>query len=353
MDFKDYLEVNAQRVNQELDEILSEFLNETDRISIKLLPFARAFLNSCKEGKRIRGVLVKLGYEIANESTDYRLQSTAEVGSRKTVDILRIAAALEILHSAILIHDDVIDQSPTRRGQPSLYKALRPKDGRVGGDHYGISQAISLGDIGLYLPIQIIADSNFSDEFKNKALSYLSKTIVTTGWGEVLDVDMARQAGKAKEEDIILLYKLKTAKYTISAPLILGAILAGADEKLISKLGEFGEAAGIAFQIQDDILDITSDIEEGKNTLLVTQAFKKADPKGLRVLEQYYGKGYSEDQGQEVRKVFLETGSLDYSSKIALQYASKAKKVIPKIAKDIQMIKLLEEMIGYLVQRTK
>lgn len=331
MDFKDYLEVNAQRVNQELDEILSQFFNETKRISLKLLPFAQAFLNSCQGGKRIRGTLTVLGYEIA--------------GGRGG-EIVKVGAVFEILHSSLLIHDDIVDQSPTRRGQPSLYKAL-------GGGHLGISQAISLGDIGLYLPIQIIADSNFSDEFKNKALSYLSKTIVETGWGEVLDMDMARQAGKAKEENIILLYKLKTAKYTISAPLILGAILAGADEKLISKLGEFGEAAGIAFQIQDDILDITSDIEEGKNTLLVTQAFKKADAKGLRVLEQYYGKGYSEDQGQEVRKVFLETGSLNYSSKIALQYASTAKKVIPKITKDIQMIKLLEEMIGYLVKRSK
>lgn len=339
MDFKKYLEEIALLINNQLDQIFADFLNEVKKEKPTLIPFALGLINSCKGGKRIRGMLTKLGYQLT--------------GGFPNEDIFKVAAALEILHSAILIHDDVIDQSPTRRGQPSLYKALRPKDGRVGGDHYGISQAISLGDIGLYLPIQIIADSNFSDEFKNKALSYLSKTIVATGWGEVLDMDMARQAGKAKEENIILLYKLKTAKYTISAPLILGAILAGADEKLISKLGEFGEAAGIAFQIQDDILDITSDIEEGKNTLLVTQAFKKADPKGLRVLEQYYGKGYSEDQGQEVRKVFLETGSLDYSSKIALQYASTAKKVIPKITKDIQMIKLLEEMIGYLVKRSK
>lgn len=294
MDFKDYLESSARQINDELDQILSEFLNQIKKEKPKLIPFALGLINSCRGGKRIRGTLVKLGYEIVGGGLHLRGEKNAlHLGG----EITKVGAALEILHSAILIHDDIIDQSPTRRGLPSLYKAL-------GGGHYGISQAIGLGDIGLYLPIQIIADSNFPDEFKNKALSYLSKTIVNTGWGEVLDVDLVNQKGKIPEEDIILLYKLKTAQYTISGPLILGAILAGAEEQLVRALEEFGENAGIAFQIQDDILDGEA------------QSMKDAKAK-------------------------------------ALEYALAAKKVIAKITEDVRMRKLLEEMCDYLVERSK
>ena len=156
MVFEKYLEENATLINEELDLILSEFLNETKKTNIKLLPFALGLLNSTRGGKRIRGVLLKLGFEIASGSPNLRN------------DVLRVASALEILHTAFLIHDDIMDKSEERRGQPSLYQALRPKDGRVGGDHLGISQPISVGDIGLYLPIKIITESNFLGEYKKK-----------------------------------------------------------------------------------------------------------------------------------------------------------------------------------------
>ena len=125
MDFKNYLEVTAKNIDDELDEVLSNFLNEVKETNIKLLPFALGLLNSCRGGKRIRGVLVKLGYEIA---------SPASGGTRN--DILRIGAAYEILHAGFLIHDDIMDESTKRRGQPSLYQSL-------GGDHQSISQTIN------------------------------------------------------------------------------------------------------------------------------------------------------------------------------------------------------------------
>lgn len=290
MDFEEYLKQAAQAIDQEVEKILVEFLNETKKTNIKLIPFVLGLINSCKGGKRIRGVLVKLGYELASMTTDYGLPSTAEVGSQKTVDILKISAAFEILHAALLIHDDIMDQSPTRRGQPSLYKAL-------GGDHYGISQAINIGDIALYLPIKIITESAFLGEYKLKALSLLSQTIINTGWGQILDIE-------GSKDDIEFIRINKTAKYTISAPLQLGAILAGAEDKLIKQLGGFGDNLGIAFQIKDDILD-------------------------------------------------GEIGSVDQELVKALEYAKEAKKVIPEISSDISMRKLLEQMCEFMVNRDK
>lgn len=282
MDFKAYLKDNAQWVERILDEILLEFVKETKKANIKLSPFAKSFLNSCRGGKRIRGILVNLGYEIA-------------LPTKFNYDIYKIGAAFEILHTALLIHDDIIDQSPKRRGQPSLYMAL-------GGNHYGISQAISLGDIGLYLPIKIITKTSFSAEPKIKALNYFSQILINTGWGQIMDMEKSPVDLSSKDKDIEFVNLYKTAKYTIAGPLQLGAILAGAEKRLVKKLGEFGENLGIAFQIQDDILD---------------KEIKDED----------------KARAQE------------------LEYASKAKKMIPGITKNNKFAKMLEGMSDYLIER--
>ncbi|MBI2020587.1 polyprenyl synthetase family protein [Candidatus Daviesbacteria bacterium] len=307
MDFKSYLELNAKKINLELDLILQDFLNEVKKTNIKLVPFALGLINSCKGGKRIRGVLVKLGYELTGNGLHLRGEAKMSSGPHLGGDILKIAAAFEILHTAFLIHDDIMDQSPIRRGQPSLYKAL-------GGGHYGISQAITVGDIGLALPVKIIAQSNFLGEYKIKALEYFSQMIINTGWGQIMDVELVRGKGKGEsldfardkrgkgEMEFVQLYK--TAKYTIAGPMQIGAILAGAEDEKLGVLGMFGENLGIAFQIQDDILD------------------------------------------GEIKEV-------DQAKLKALEYTSKAKKIISQITDELQTRKLLEEMCQYLVQRDK
>ena len=283
MDFKNFLEVTAKSIDDELDEVLSKFLNDTKKINIKLLPFALGLLNSCRGGKRIRGVLVKLGHEIASSNTPRN-------------DILKVSAAYEILHAGFLIHDDIMDKSTVRRGQPSLYQSL-------GGDHQGISQAISVGDIALYLPIKLISGTNFLGDYKLKALNQLSEIVMNTGWGQILDMEPnSAEASRDKE----FIYLFKTAKYTIAGPLQIGAILGGMDPTSPEFRGikEFGENLGIAYQLQDDILD-------------------------------------------------KEVESLDEARQEALKYSSLAKGMIEQITDDSGTRKLLEEMCTYLVERSK
>ena len=262
MDFKEYLDKTAKELDREVEKILNQWLKEVEGIDRKLVPLASAFIQSCQGGKRIRGVLVKLGYELTG---------------KKSKEILKIGAAYEIFHSAILAHDDIIDQSEIRRGNPSLYKKL------------GISKAITLGDLGFFLAIRVISESNFPAEYKNQATRLFAKTIVDTAVGQLLDIEKG---------DPIITAKLKTAHYTISGPLQLGAILAGAENKLIRVLGEFGENLGIAFQIKDDILDGESKSPE------------------------------------EARK-----------------YINSARKIIPLLTKDSKLSNLLEQMGGYLIDR--
>lgn len=279
MDFKKYLAVGAHQIDQELDSILSDFLNNIKKTNVKLLPFAQGLLNSNKGGKRIRGVLCILGFELAS--------------SKRNKEIIKISSALEILHSALLIHDDIMDQSLIRRDKPSLYQAL-------GGNHYGISQAISIGDIGFYLPLKIISESGFKADLKIKALSFLSDVVINTGWGQIMDMEN----GPKEKKDLEFIRIYKTAKYTIAGPMQFGAILAGARDNLITLLGQFGEKLGIAFQIQDDILD-------------------------------------------------GEISQLDSEYNQALKYISEAKKMIPKITDKSETREILEQMTNYLIQRTK
>lgn len=284
MNFEQYLRLSAKQINKELNAVFKDFLESTKKTNCKLAPFARKFIEANMGGKRIRGVLCKLGYELA--SVKRKVQSV----KFKTKEIIKIASALEILHTALLIHDDIMDKSLIRRNKHSLYKTL-------GGGHQAISQAISIGDIGFYLPVKLITDTSFADKLKLKVLSFLSEVIINTGWGQILDVE-----GDKEDLEFIRIYK--TAKYTIAGPMQIGAMLAGASDKLINDLGELGENLGIAFQIQDDILD-------------------------------------------------GEAAKLDLQHSLALKYVSGAKKIIPIITSDSKMRKLLEEMGNYLVERNK
>ena len=310
MDFKKYLEIATKEIEENIQKYLADWEKEVKKSNPKLTPFVQSLINSTKGGKRIRGSLVKLGYELTQSvipdligdpyNIDSRFRSPrGEAGGNDKGgnDIFKIGAAFEILHAALLIHDDIMDQSPTRRGQPSVYKAL-------GGNHYGISQAINIGDLGLYLPIKIIADSYFPAKYKLKALSYFSQMVINTGLGQILDVERLQGGNHLTEGDIEFININKTAKYTIAGPLQIGAILAGGEQELVEILGEFGENLGIAFQIQDDILD-------------------------------------------------REVQSVDQSKTKALEYMLEAKKVIPDISKHNKMSILLNQLAEYLIERNK
>ncbi len=268
MDFEKFLKLEAKRIEEVEQEHLKIWYAWLSKKVPSLNSHARAFIAACKGGKKIRGALINLGYKIAG-------------GNLKA--ILDIAASYEIFHTSILAHDDVIDKSPTRRGKPSLYKRV------------GVDQAITLADAGFFLATKIISEANFPDKEKNEVLALFSKTMLDTAIGQMLDI---------AKGDALTIMKLKTAQYTISAPLQLGALLAGADEKSIRKLGVFGESLGIAFQIRDDILD--GEVE---------------------VLEE--------------------------SEKAALKYKDQAKKIIPSLTKDPKMNTLLNQLAEYLVERKK
>lgn len=355
MDFQDYLLVSAHETEKVISQTLKRWRKEVSLLSPKLLPLVDLFLEACQGGKRLRATLVRLGYEITRPSASARQASPSDRNDWKR--ILKPAAALELFQTGILAQDDIVDLSPLRRGRPTVYHAL-------GADHYSFSQTMILGDIGMFLAAKLILDSNFLDISKNQAVSLFCQMVIDTGLGEMLDVELPHLKQKSAK-DIETIFRLKTAHYTFIDPLSIGAILGGTKPDLLRWFRLFGENLGLAYQIQDDILgvfgdektlgkSVTSDIEEGKNTLLITYALEHADSKQKKVLDKYYGTGKIGEVGLErVRKVFKDSGSLQYSQAQALKYVNQAKKVITQITKDPKYITLLEGLSDFLINRQR
>ncbi len=304
MELQHRLKRNAQSLEQETDLILKKWRDEINYISPSLLPLVDQFIKSNKGGKKLRGFLVRLGYElqISNVKSPVKDEARQRRQMSNGQDILKIAAAYEIFHTSILAHDDIIDQSIERRGSPSLYQAL-------GGNHYGISQAICLADAGFFLATRIISEADFPDKEKNMALALFSKTMVDTALGQMLDVNLGERGkgkGERNENTIQLINLLKTARYTIAGPLQLGAILAGLGptSPRLRGIKEFGENLGIAFQIRDDILD-------------------------------------------------GEVESVEQAQVEVLKYADQARSIIPKLTDNIRTRRLLSEIVDYMVERNK
>lgn len=344
MDFENYLKISAEEINQELGKLFQKWSEKVKAISPKLVELNNAFIQANEGGKRLRGALVKLGYELA--------------GGKNVKEILKPAVAFEIFQTAILAHDDIIDRADIRRGKPTIYQAL-------GGDHRAVAHTICLGDIGFFLAVQLIVDSNFKTKNKNKALSLFTKMFISTGLGEMLDTELPYLQAIRKEKDVLNIHRLKTACYTTIYPLCVGASLGGGNEELFGWIEKFGEPLGVAFQIQDDILGIFgdektlgkllgSDIEEGKNTLLIIQALKNASAEQNEILNKYYGKGkIGVGELEQIKKVFKDTGALEYSQKKAEALVKESKEIIPQLTINREQRTILSEMADFLVARDK
>ncbi len=334
--FNDFLDSTAPKIESELKKILAENPEEQETSLTNLF---KSFSDANFGGKFLRGVLVILGYTLSNGPDNK--------------DIYKAASALEILHTSLLAHDDIIDKSLIRRGKKSLYAAL-------GGDHDGVSQAICLGDFGFFLSVKLISGTDFKPEFKIKTISLLSEILSQTLQGEMLDIKLAKDKSY-KIESSLNIALLKTAKYSLSGPLTIGAILAGASDNLIKKLTEIGDKLGVAYQIQDDILGVfgefsqtgkssASDISEGKATLLISEALKKSNPKQKQILKNLYGKSQiNESEVEEVKNIFIQTGGLEFAEIKKVEYATQAQKMIEGLEKR----EFLTGLIDLLIKRKK
>ena len=346
MDFAQFLKKQAQVIDKRLEESLFKTSGEVAGVSPGLEKIFQKFSESSKGGKRIRGGLVLLGYQIS--------------GGKDLNKVLDAAVAYEIFQTAILAQDDVIDKSLFRRLKPSLYNSL-------GGDHKAISETICLSDLGFFICFKLLSALEVEDSSKIsgaalqvKAISLFSQSLAQTVLGQMLDIETPFFKKGFLEKDTLKIALLKTAAYTISGPLLLGATLAGADAKILKQLKVFGDNLGVAFQIQDDILGVFGDekltgkptgddIKECKATLLISYAQKKGSNEETGILEKYYGNPEVNKKGIEaIKEIFIKTGALDYAKDQAEVYFEKARQALKGLEQG-----LLYSLIDFLRKRSK
>lgn len=312
--FYDFYKENKVRLETIIDNYNKSLLEGKSSYLSKNLEL---FSNLNSDGKLIRGILVNLGYEMMkNESLDYSMP---------------LALAYEIFQTSVLIHDDIIDNDSHRRGKETIhysnYKDYSKYD-EIDAKKVSESVAICMGDYGFYEANQVIIKNYTKDLNLGNVLSYYNDVILKTIEGELYDVVTAFDGKnnliepKELEENIIHIYKLKTAYYTIVGPLCLGMILAGTTGEKISDITNFGEKVGIAYQIQDDILGIYSnnmgkvigsDIKEFKQTILYSYIYENSK-EYLDELLKYYGKNnITETDIEKVREIFNESGAYNYA----------------------------------------
>lgn len=301
-----------------------------------------AFLRQCDGGKRIRAYLTYLGYGLFK-------------GEENANKAFLPSLSYELFQTGILAHDDIIDNSDTRRFKPSMHIDL-------GGGHTGVSKSICAGDFGIVAALEIIAKSDFDEKTKLKAISHQNKVFISTIAGELRDIEFSGRMD-VKEDEILQMNYLKTAQYTVSGPLVLGAILAEASEDDCRKLHEFGNLVGIAFQIRDDILGLFGDEEkvgksvcadmcEGKQTVLTAHFMQNADDTQKKAFLSVYGKEASGTQQlEEVRTLITQCGSLSHAQTMCEDMVSKASRLLEETNFKAECKENLNGLLEYMTKR--
>lgn len=275
------------------------------------------------------------------------LFSCGAVGGEEERALLA-AAAVEIYHTWTLVHDDIIDNDPKRRGLPTIHEQFRGEALNQGYSEreavdYGRNMAILAGDLQHAWSIQLIQELTNSGVSNRVVLDLIAKlTGLTKGLleGEALDVLFSkRDIGDLTEADILKMLELKTGllyEFSAVAGASIGLDRTAADDSLIRAVGSFARKCGIAFQLQDDILGVVgdekrlgkpvgSDIREGKRTLIIMHAFQQAGNKDRGYLQKWLGNpSVSMVEVDQIKQILSEYNGVEYAKKLAEQIVDQA-----------------------------
>jgi len=283
-------------------------------------------------GKRIRPVLCLMGNEMFDD-----IQG----------DAFHVATAIELFHNFSLVHDDIMDKAPLRRGKPTVHSL------------YGEPTALLGGDVMLVVAYEHL---NMVDgKYIRKIIHLFNQTAKEVCEGQQMDMDFEKMDELSLEEYIRMI-SLKTS-VLLAASLRMGAILGGAGEGNQQHLYEFGRNLGIAFQVQDDYLDafgdpekfgkqVGGDIIANKKTFLMIHALETANPVQKNELLKLL-KESPEDKVQRVLQIFRDCGIEDWARQLKENYMQQAFRHLDEIAVLSARKEPLIQLAKYLVQRDK
>ncbi|MET8298757.1 polyprenyl synthetase family protein [Streptomyces sp. NPDC005180] len=301
-------------IGRQVDVVLAAFVDARARGAVahgfpaEIAETLRGFLFA--GGKRLRPQLCVIGWQTAGEGP-------------VPAPVVQAAASLEMFHAFALIHDDVMDDSASRRGRPTVHRSLAAHHaGRPDAERLGVNAAILVGDLALawsdellhtagLTPVQLAAAHEVVDAMRTELM-----------YGQYLDLCATGQGG-SDVEAALRTARYKTGRYTVERPLLLGAALAGAGKCVREALSAYALPVGEAFQLRDDLLGVfgspemtgkpaVDDLREGKHTVLVALALQRATPRQRHILHTLLGDpGLGETGADRIRQVLTATGARD------------------------------------------
>jgi geranylgeranyl diphosphate synthase, type I len=342
---------------RDVDEELARFLRRQRELMVAgdagvSRPFQELERVLASGGKRLRPMFCLVGYRAGG----------GEWGPR----IVRAAAALELLHTFAIVHDDVMDRSPVRRGEPASWVELAEVHRREGmrgdGGSYGVAAAVLVGDLALTLADQAFLESGFSPVRLLHAIARYNRMRAEMVAGQYLDV-LAANAGSAGEEEARRVAVLKSGLYTVEGPLQIGALLAGVDPGMLALLSRYGVALGEAFQIRDDVLgvfgdpevtgkDRDSDLREGKRTVLLARTLALVSEEERRFIEDRIGgRDLTTEDAGRIRSLIEGSGALASTLELIEELTERAKAAVDPTSVPGEAAEMLRDMADGLALR--
>lgn len=268
-------------------------------------------------GKRVRPAFAYWGWRAVAD----------DPGPAINADIMGLFSALELLHACALVHDDVIDDSDTRRGLPTVHRLfadLHRDRGWLGSsERFGVSTAILLGDLALVWADDIVAAADLPLDAHRRVQRVWADIRTEVLGGQYLDI-VHESSGADTVASAMMVNTFKTASYTVSRPLQMGAAAAADRPDVLAMFHDVGTDLGVAFQLRDDVLGVFGDpavtgkpsgddLRSGKRTVLLAEAVEladRADPVAAGLLRTAIGTELSESQVGTVRAAIESVGAL-------------------------------------------
>ncbi len=343
-------------IDKKLEEMWQEeidrkfgFNKEQKELILEMLLHARE--HNLRPAKRIRGAFVVYGYMLGQKT-----RNLDNIDQR----VWKVACGVELVHTALLMHDDFMDRDKTRRGKMTTQEYFANGD-----SHFGDCLAVCLGDAVLCIGYEMIQRSGFEAEKVVLIMNQIQRGVTKTAFGQAYDVYLAK-SGKITEESVLSLHRAKTAIYTYENPLLIGGILSDLSDPVFDVLREYSKDGGVAFQLQDDILGIygdeektgksvDSDLLQGKVTLMVVRALEVSGIEDEEVIKRVWGRlTASAGEIAKVKKIMKDCGAYEYNKQKAVDYAQKAVEIARKLRRfelNSVAVDFIEGIAAYMVER--
>ncbi|MCU1528552.1 MAG: geranylgeranyl pyrophosphate synthase [Frondihabitans sp.] len=340
-------------VQERIDTFLGAQRPHLASIAPDVETFARFSGDLLRGGKRFRALFCYWGWQsVAGLATSFDPLVTGP-DREQLAAVMTASAGLEFFHAAALVHDDIMDNSDTRRGRPAAHRRFEELHRESGwfGDAttFGTSGALLFGDLLLSWSDELLSegfDALTSRDAARSARREFNRMRTEVTLGQYLDI-LEESAWRGADNDELLtraqrVIVYKSAKYSVEAPLTIGAAMAGGSHDHLAALRDFGLPLGIAYQLRDDLLGVFGDpsvtgkpagddLREGKRTVLIATARANLPGNAVRLLDELLGDPeLTDEQIRMLQATIRDSGAVDAIEESITDQVSRAKEAITR-----------------------